>query len=216
MECPMTVTEHATMNTIIHAAFRRDLTRLDAALGEYGSGSSRDAGELAGAWDNVAFQLHHHHADEETIFWPALRSLGASDALAEELEGEHAQMRVALEAAEKAMDRFRDDPGPDTAASARAAVNTLRDVLTDHLAHEERDMEPISAANHAAPPIVAAQKTVRRAHRGNTGTLFAWLLDGADDDAVRGLRREVRRPVLFVITRTGGRRYRRTVATVWT
>jgi hypothetical protein len=47
------------------------------------------------------------------------------------------------------------------------------------------------------------------------GTLFAWLLDGADDDAVRGVRREVPRPVLFVITQTSGRRYRRTVASVW-
>jgi hypothetical protein len=56
---------------------------------------------------------------------------------------------------------------------------------------------------------------VRRAHRGNTGTLFAWLLDGADDAAVRGLRREVPRPVLFVVTRTSGRRYRRTVSRVW-
>ena len=76
-------------------------------------------------------------------------------------------------------------------------------------------MEPISVANHARPEIKGAQKAVRRAHRGNTGTLFAWLLDGADPDAVRGLRREVPRPVLYVITRTGGRRYRRTVSPVW-
>jgi len=53
------------------------------------------------------------------------------------------------------------------------------------------------------------------AHRGNTGTLFAWLLDGADPVAVRGLHREVPGPVLFVLTRTSGRRYRRTVSSVW-
>ena len=62
----------------------------------------------------------------------------------------------------------------------------------------------------------AAQKAVRRAHRGNSGTLFAWLLDGADEGDVRAVRRDVPRPVLFVITRTSGRRYRRTVASVWT
>ncbi len=73
-------------------------------------------------------------------------------------------------------------------------------------------MEPISAAHHAAPTMKAAQKTVRRTHRGNTGTLFTWLLDGADDATVRGRRREVPRPVLYVITRTSGRRYRRTVS----
>jgi hypothetical protein len=32
---------------------------------------------------------------------------------------------------------------------------------------------------------------------------------------VKGLRREVPRPVLYVVTRTSGRRYRRTVAPVW-
>lgn len=56
---------------------------------------------------------------------------------------------------------------------------------------------------------------MRRSHRGNAGTLFAWLLDGADDAAVRGLRREVPPPVLAVVTRMGGRRCRRTIANVW-
>jgi hypothetical protein len=88
-------------------------------------------------------------------------------------------------------------------------------VVNEHLAHEERELEPRSAEFHATPEIKAAQKRVRRAHRGNQGTLFAWLLDGADADAKQGLRREVPAPVLFVISRVGGRRYRRTVAPVW-
>lgn len=208
-------TEHATMNTIIHAAFRRDLARLDQALASSHAGTPRRGTEIATAWDNFDFQLHHHHADEETIFWPALRTLGASDALAEELESEHARMVVALEHAEAAMDRYRADPGTGTSASARAAIAELAEVIRQHLGHEERDMEPISAAHHTAPEMKAAQKAVRRAHRGNTGTLFTWLLDGADEADVRGLRREIPRPVLFVITRTSGRRYRRTVASVW-
>ena len=124
-------------------------------------------------------------------------------------------MVAVLDGAETAMNRFETNPTMDHANSARAAISELAAIVTDHLAHEERDIEPISAANHAAPEIRAAQKVVRRAHRGNAGTLFAWLLDGADPDAVSGLRREVPRPVLFVITRTRGRRYRRTVSPVW-
>jgi hypothetical protein len=80
------------------------------------------------------------------------------------------------------------------------------------LTTKKRDLEPISEAHHAAPPVKAAQETVRRAHRGNTGTLFAWLLDGADDATVRGLHGGVSRPVLSVITRTSGGRYCRTVS----
>ena len=95
------------------------------------------------------------------------------------------------------------------------AITELACVVTDHLAHEEREMEPIVAANLAAPEFLAAQKVVRRGQLGNTGSLFAWLLDGADHDSVSALRREVPRPVLFVITRTSGRRYRRSVSSVW-
>jgi hemerythrin-like domain-containing protein len=214
MEC-VAMTEHKTMNTIIHAAFRRDVQRFDAALAAFPAGSRQRADQLATAWDNFAFQLDHHHEDEETIFWPALRSLGAPESLAGDLEGEHAQMLVALESAKASMREFRAAPDADATTTARAAIAHLADVLTNHLAHEERDMEPISAAHHASAQIKAAQKTVRKAHRGNQGTLFAWLLDGADADAIRGLRREVPRPVLFVITRTAGRRYNRTIRPTW-
>jgi len=107
------------------------------------------------------------------------------------------------------------DPSGEHAAVARQSIGHLGGILTAHLEHEERDMEPISAGNHKSSQIKAAQKAVRRAHRGNQGTLFAWLQDGADADARRGLRREVPSPVLYVITRTGGRRYNRTVAPVW-
>ena len=132
-------TEHATMNTVIHAAFRRDLARLDRALADCQSGEHRPVGEITTAWDNFAFQLHHHHTDEETIFWPVLRTLGATDALAAELESEHARMVTALEHAEHAMDRFGADPGAVTGASARAAIAEFAEALIDHLGHEERE-----------------------------------------------------------------------------
>jgi hypothetical protein len=209
------MTEHKTMNTIIHAAFRRDLKRFDTALATFPAGSRERADQLGTAWDNFAFQLDHHHTDEETIFWPALRSLGADESMAEELEGEHATMLGALATANRAMADFRADPSTGRTAQAHAAITQLAEVLIDHLAHEEHDMEPISVTHHASPQIKAAQKTVRKAHKGNQGTLFAWLQDGADADAIRGLRSEVPRPVLFVITRTAGRRYNHTIAPTW-
>src|SRR4051794_23432410 len=112
------MTEHKTMNTIIHAAFRRDLARFTTALDAFPAGSTARAQQLATAWDNLAFQLRHHHEDEETIFWPALRDLGAQPALVGDLEGEHARMLGALDAADSAMRTFRSDPSqPNTAAT---------------------------------------------------------------------------------------------------
>jgi hypothetical protein len=46
------MTEHKTRNTVIHAAFRRDLARFDNALGGFPAGSRTRADQLDGAWDN--------------------------------------------------------------------------------------------------------------------------------------------------------------------
>ncbi len=209
------MTEHQTMNTVIHAAVRRDLRRFDQALGQFPAGSRPRADQLLAAWQNFALQLHQHHSDEETIFWPAARSLGADAPMLASLEGEHAEMLTALDSAGEAITGLAAEPTADRAAAARTAVTHLDGVVADHLAHEERDLEPLLAAQREAPPMKAAVKSVRKAHKGNAGTFFAWLLDGADADDVRGLRREIPPPVLFVISRLGGRRYTRTVASVW-
>jgi hemerythrin HHE cation binding domain-containing protein len=66
------VTEQKSMNTIIHSAFRRDLARFEAALSAFPAGSRTRADQLGGAWNNFSLQLHDHHRDEETIFWPLL------------------------------------------------------------------------------------------------------------------------------------------------
>ena len=44
------MTEHRTMNTIIHAAIRRDAARFDAALATLPDGSQQRAEELSRAW----------------------------------------------------------------------------------------------------------------------------------------------------------------------
>lgn len=204
-----------TMNTIIHAAFRRDLARFEAALTAFEPGSTDRAAGVKRAWDNFAFQLHHHHNDEETLFWPALREEGVDLSLVSELEGEHELMAQALGEAEHAMDAFAADPDESHTRAARDAMARLRTVLLDHLAHEERDLEPISTAHHDAPSMRRAQKLVRKAHKGNTGTFVTWLQDGIDPEARTALRGEIPAPVLFVIGRTSGGRYRREIASVW-
>ena len=204
-----------TMNSVIHAALRRDLARFDAALAAFPDGSRARAEALGTAWDNLATQLRHHHEDEESIFWPALVRLGADESLMRELDGEHAKMLMALDAATAAMQTLRVDPTSGNASTARAAVDQLRAVLVEHLEHEERDLEPMAARHRASPEIKAAQQTVRKTRKSGAGTYFAWLVDGADPETRSLLRREVPPPVLFVLTRLGGRDYRRRIAPVW-
>lgn len=209
------MTEHKTMNTVVHAAFRRDLARFDAALGQFPAEARPRADQLKAAWDWFEAELHHHHDYEETFFWPALRTTDADLSVVAELDSEHGAMRQALADASTAMDRFHEHPSAEATAAARSAVARLADVLLSHLAHEERDLEPISARYAASPAMQAAVKQVIKAHRGRLGGVLAWLQDGADADARRGLRHEIPAPVVLVLSGIAGRHYRRNIASVW-
>lgn len=209
------MTEHKTMNTIIHAAFRRDLARFDAALADF-PGTQERADQLWTAWENYAHQLHQHHEDEETIFFPAMQEVGADLTLVGELDGEHQQMAAALEAATTTMQALREAPSADNASAARESMAAFGSILDHHLAHEERDLEPFAAAHHkGTPQYKAAQAAVRKSMKGQAGTFFAWLTDGAGPAERSALGKEIPPPVLFVIRQVGGRDYRRRVAPVW-
>ena len=86
---------------------------------------------------------------------------------------------------------FRNDPTAARAAEAGAAVRACGDVVTNHLAHEERDLEPLMAERLTSAPMKVASTQVRRASKGEAGDFFAWLLDGADADAEAALRRQM-------------------------
>ncbi|MBJ8341348.1 hemerythrin domain-containing protein [Antrihabitans sp. YC3-6] len=209
------MTEHLTMNTIVHAAFRRTIARFVGALDTFPDGSRERADQLERAWDFAEDEIHHHHDYEEQYFWPALQQTDADLRVVAELDGEHEAMRAALGAASRAMAALPLDPTTATATVARDAVAHLGTVLGDHLAHEERDLEPISAAYKNAPPMKTALRQVKKAHFKTMGNTIEWLKDGADSSDIAGLRKELPPPVIFLFTRIAGRRYRREIAPTW-
>lgn len=209
------MTEHLTLNTVVHAAFRRTVARFDTALASFPAGDQKRADELARAWDFFYDELHHHHGYEEDFFWPALQQTDADLTVVAELDGEHDAMRVALEEASQAMKVLQAGPGSAAAQDARDAVGHFGEVLLNHLAHEERDLEPISAAYQDAPPMKAALAQVKKAHFKSMGNFVEWLQDGADESDLVGMRKELPPPVIFLFGRIAGRRYRREIAPVW-
>jgi len=209
------VTEHMTMNTIAHAAFRRDLARFDAALAVFPAGSRQRADQLGRAWDFYKEELHHHHSYEEQYFWPALQQTDADLSVVAHLDDEHDDMRRALEQATAAMTLFRADPGAEQAAAARVGIAHLGKVVLAHLAHEEADLEPISAAYQGSPPMKAALAKVKKAHLPSMGNFVLWLQDGASANEKAALRKAMPAPVIVLFGAIAGRRYRREIAPVW-
>jgi hypothetical protein len=51
------MTEHLTLNTVIHAAVRRDVARFQQAMAVFPVGSRERAAQLEMAWQNLDHQL---------------------------------------------------------------------------------------------------------------------------------------------------------------
>ncbi len=209
------MTEETTLNPAIHAAFRRDLRRLDAAFDAYDPAGRQRAEQLVRAWGNFSYQLHRHHQDEELFFWPAFRTLGVDPAIVDELNGEHDVMVMALSSAEDAMETFAGEASSANAKAARIAIADLADVLVAHLDHEQRTLDPFSVEHKRTKQHKAAEHAARKAHTEGAGMFFAWLTDGCDADTAIIIRREVPPPILWLLTHVGGRRYNQQIASIW-
>ncbi len=203
------------MNKVIHAAVRRDFTRLGAALGTARDGDRRRAADLGRAWGNLRDQLHHHHQQEDTILFPTAVRLGADAGLVEALEAEHQAMGRALAEIDEAMGSYATSGSAEDAADAGDAVRRGTAVVDQHLAHEEGELEPIVLAWGDAPEWREAMHRVRQQPPRSAGWFFAWLEDGGPEEAQRYLAHQVPRPVRLVFGRVLGRGYHRTVAPVW-
>jgi len=208
--------KHLTMNTVIHAAVRRDLRRFTAALDTFPVGSKERASELSRAWQHLDGQLYHHHHSEETIFWPALREVGADESLVTDLSGEHDRMAEAMKNTSAAVAELVADPGRAQVEQTQQAFVELEQAVETHFAHEETELEAFSASVSDTAPMKKAQGQVRRTQSpAQLGGYLVWLQDEADADARAYLNSAIPRPALVIVSRLLGRRYRREIAPIW-
>ena len=179
-----------SMNRVIHAAVRRDLDRFTNALSTLGDDDKRRAEQVSMAWANFHDQLTRHHSSEHRIAWPALRKAGISDDLLTQFDAEHDRMAAALERADQAMRSVRATPSAENVKAAREAVATLRATTTEHLDHEEAELEPFYLEHARTPEMKAMGRAFGREYKpAEAGTYFAWLQDGASTDELAGLGR---------------------------
>ena len=204
-----------SMNKAIHAAFRRDLDRFVDALGRLRDGDAARAEALGRAWDNFDHQLTRHHEGEHDIAWPALVKVGVTQELLDQMDAEHDVMAERLAAARSAMAALRSAPTTANAQTARSAMAELRTVTTEHLDHEEQEIEPVYLDKKDDPVIKQMGRQFGKVSPKEGGVFFAWLSDGADADAMQGMRDNVPPPVLKIIGGLFGRSYRRDIAPVW-
>lgn len=204
-----------TMNRVIHAAVRRDLDRLEAALRAVGDGDRERVAGLGRAWDNLHQELVHHHEQEDDLVWPVLERLGVDAALLAEMESEHGEMRAALEDTGGHMARLGRSVTSQDARSAADSIVRARQVVERHLTHEEQELEPLWRPHMDSAEWKAVEKKLRSGGPGRAGRFFAWLMDGASPEHAAYLRGNVPAPVLALLTKVFGLGYQRHIAPVW-
>jgi hemerythrin-like domain-containing protein len=205
-----------SMNRVIHAAVRRDLSRFEAALQALTPGDQDRARQLERAWENFSWQLDHHHHGEHDIVWPALRSYGFDTAVLEQMDAEHELMAAALEEAGRAIRALAGTPDAEGRDRALRAVRRLHEVTVPHLEHEERELEPLLQGPFADSEQAAEMnKRLRAGGPQRAGTMLSWLADGAGPAETGALHGIVPAPARLLLMTLLGRSYRREVASVW-
>lgn len=203
------------MNQLIHAAVRRDLDRLAAALEQLPAGDRRRAQELARAYAYLRGELTHHHEAEDILIWPMLQAAGVEASLLAAMESEHHAMSAALSDTGTALSALAATGTSVDVAAARASVARTRQVVDEHLGHEETDLEPRLAEHADSDEWRAVEKKLRQRPLAASGSFFAWLIDGMDAEQRVSLRQIVPTPVVTVLAKGFGRRYSREIAVGW-
>ena len=184
----------------LHAALRRDLSRLCDAATQLG-GSAAPPAVLAG-WDTFRAQLDNHHSAEDDDLWPVLRrqlhdpgDLAAVDAMV----AEHKQIPPALAAVDAALRGEGELAGP---------TGHLSTVLLDHLAHEERDVLPLIGQHmtRAQWRAFLLKERARRSPRERPEFL-AWILDEASQQDATAVLTEMPPPARLMYRRVLRPRY---------
>ncbi|HET7689938.1 MAG TPA: hemerythrin domain-containing protein [Nocardioidaceae bacterium] len=204
-----------SMNKAIHGAVRRDLHRFITALGSFPPGDLGRAKQLGAAWDNFDDQLTHHHEGEHEIAWPALRSIGVTADLVRAMDAEHDAMAAALDETRAAMSDLRRTAGLTEAQAALAAFQKLQTVTTEHLDHEEAELEPVYLQNRETDAIKEMGKKFAKVSPARGGRFFEWVLDGATPEERAAVTGTIPGPVLAILTGIFGFGYRRNVAPAW-
>jgi hemerythrin-like domain-containing protein len=107
---------------------------------------------IASYYDNVLEFLHVHHAGEDELLWPKLiERLPEQKDLVERIAAQHHDVDGAVTRAHAAIDAWRATTDPQTTAEAGDALVALNDVLTAHLAEEEREILPLAAQVMTVP-----------------------------------------------------------------
>lgn len=153
---------------VMHFGFRRDLANLASSVARTPLGDAATWQALRARWLLFAEVLHHHHAAEDDHYWPALsaavtaRGTTADQRLVAAMEDEHAEIDPALAACRAGFADLLQHPCEAHRAALEIRIETFREALDAHLAHEEGQTLPLIQRVMTAQEFAAAERAIER------------------------------------------------------
>ena len=204
---------------VMHHAFRRDLRDFTLGVPATPPGDGPAWQAMARRWAGFGRALHHHHRVEDIAIWPALaqRAGAAGDTAALDtlaaMESEHTLIDPLLAACAAGFDAMVAAPDEPTRDRLAADVGRLRQVLSDHLAHEETEALPL-AQRHLSTAAWADSEAAARTEYGfaDLGFTVPWStleLPPAQFDIVFSRGGPMVRAILALTRRRFEREHRR-------
>jgi len=199
-----------------HFAFRRDLDTFEAAVRKTPVEAADSWRALAARWAIFAEILHHHHTIEDVMIWPVLLRRTEADgdtaatALLHAMEAEHEHIDPSLAGCAEGFTAMVEHPCEDHRNALDVHVTSARQLLADHLRHEETEAIPLimramTVEEWAASEEYAAKGLSPR----KLSDLVPWMVEGMSPELLereRAAAPRVMRLLLVLFRRRWARR----------
>lgn len=174
----MSAMNDTSMNTNMHAAFKREIARLKAGLAATDLSNDVARTGLAARYTFFSETLHHHHEGEDTYLFERVkpRANPAQVAVLDQMEAEHAQMLEVLTVLDQEFSSLGS--ASDTVAIDNQ-LDALLTVLGQHCEHEEREGIAIVQEHITEADMKEFMKFNRSGAQANY--VLPWVCDGADE-----------------------------------
>jgi hemerythrin-like domain-containing protein len=133
---------------VAHAGLVREFGLAPTAVRRVKPGDRKHARDVDEYLAMMCFSLHAHHNGEDTILWPVLRArLSAAESrLLDKIETQHANINDSIERVNECRRRWLDQLDHNRGSELAEELQTLYELVAEHIEDEERDVIPMAAA----------------------------------------------------------------------
>lgn len=190
----------------MHYAFRRDISDIVDAVRRGSPDDTAQWQRLHDYWEFFVDFLHHHHTAEDECYWPQLaadvhaRGTAADLEIVKAMESEHETLDASLTRCDSMFAAVVDGPTQENILDLYEELATLRSVLDEHMAHEERETLPLVQRVMDPTTYKQVEKAIGKTYSlRHVLVLAAWALHGLPPDVQREIAPLPQR-ILFQLT----------------